>query len=113
MSLLWSSSGFALPQGTRDKHHFKVMLLMGAWSQELASLLPAAGPRDSGILSPDDSEACLGTLAEGSPVPVWAVLGLGPQNGFCAVGQNWSWNRGRWGFTGFPLSQALLMSEGA
>ena len=64
------------------------MLLMGAWSQELASLLPAAGPRDSGILRPDGSEACLGTLAEGSSVPLWAVLGLGPHDGLCAVGQN-------------------------
>ena len=55
VSLLWSSSGLALPQGKG----LKVMLLMGAWSQELASLLPAAGPRDSGILQLDDSEACL------------------------------------------------------
>lgn len=80
----------------------KVMLLMGAWSQELASLLPAAGPKDSGILQPDDSEACLGTLGEGSPVPVWAVLGLRPHEGLRAVGQNWSQNRGYGGSQAFP-----------
>lgn len=71
VSLLWVFSWPCPSQGTRAQSDAPNGSLVPG---TCLSLCPAAGPRDSGILRPDGSEACLGTWQRilsplGSPGP--------------------------------------------